>query len=222
MDKHIPRLQKYKRNDIVKAIQAEGLDPKEFDIGEDETEAWIGHKLSNARFTIGGDPSKYTGQSVFGDWPPFPYVKYSWGGVMTSLSVWLSDVKHDIETPDLWAEIQSEADLLDAAYREDTDNTPFSTQEKEEINKRLHEFAKYAEVTYSLSEAQTTDLTAKINYLIDATSHLGRKDWLIILIGVLATVILSVALPPDVIHDLLTMVLHGFGSLYGFPELGGS
>jgi hypothetical protein len=210
-------LRRIKKNEIIEAIQTAGLDPREFDLGEDENEAWIKHKPSNASFTISGDPSKYVGQYVSGDSQPWPYEKYSWYGVMTSFSFWLYDVKRDLETPDLWAEFQNEAELLGAAN--DTENTPFTSQEKKEIIKQLSEFAEYAQHTYSLSAMQMNSLNAKLDYLVDATDRLGRIDWRNILIGSIFSYVFTAAIPPESARNMFSMLLQGISQIYGFPAL---
>ena len=216
-----PRLQKHMTNEIVEAVRAVGLDPspREFNIAENESEAWIKHKQSGALFTIGGGPAKYVGQHQYGDWPAWPYEAYGWQAVMRYVSRWLGDVKRDLDTPDLWAELQSEAELLGATYNEDTDNTPFTSQEKTEIAERLHEFAEYAEHTYSLSEAQKSDLNAKLDYLVEATDRVGRVDWRNAVVGAIFAFVLTAALPPESARDLLHMLLRVISHLHGFPEL---
>lgn len=212
-------LRKIKKNEIIKAIQTAGLDPREFDLGEDENEAWIKHKPSNASFTISGDPSKYVGQYVSGDSQPWTYEKYNWVGVMLKVSLWLYEVKRDIETPDLWAELQNEAELLEVTYDKDTENTPFTPEEKKKIAQQFNEFADYAQRTYSLSAAQMNVLNAKLDYLVKATDRLGRVDWRNALLGVIIGYVLTIALSPESARSMFFILLRGISQIHGFPAL---
>jgi hypothetical protein len=60
-----PLLPKWKKNEIFKAIQAVGLNPKEFDlVGDDDVEVLLKHKWSKSYFIIGGNAMHYVGRFV--------------------------------------------------------------------------------------------------------------------------------------------------------------
>src|ERR1043166_5925067 len=107
-----PLLLKWHRNDIVEATQAAGLDPRQFDLTDSGTEARWKHKWSASCFIIGGGAGHYVGQSVVGDMPAWRYEAYSWQAQLERVSSWLEQVKRDLDTPDLWAELQREAQLF--------------------------------------------------------------------------------------------------------------
>ena len=173
-----PLLQKWHRNAIIQAIQAASLDPRQFDLRDSGTEARWKHKWSASCFIIGGGAGHYVGQWVVGDSPfPSPYEAYSWEGLKRLVNRWLQDVKLDLNTPDLWAELQREAKLLGTSSNAITENTPFTADEQKELARRLDELAKYLSHTYSLPRAQMQTLEAKVEYLVQASGRLGRKDW---------------------------------------------
>jgi hypothetical protein len=212
-------LQKYKKNDIVKAIQGIQLNPREFDIREDENESRIVHKPPSAYFVVGGSPVKYVGEYKSGDSPAWPYEAYSWKTALRRISSWLDEVKRDIETPDLWAELQNEAELLEVTYDKDTENTPFTTEEKKKIAKQFSEFSDYAQRTYSLSAAQMNVLNAKLDYLVKATDRLGRVDWRNALLGVIIGYVLTIALPTESARSMFFILLRSISQIHGFPAL---
>ena len=125
-----PLLPKWKTNQIFKAIQGVGLDPKDFDFKDADAEVRLEHKWSKSYFIFGGDASKYVGRYVIGDGPVWPYEAYSWESVIERVSNWLRDVRLDLDTPDLWAELQGEAELLGGASDEANENTPFTQEEQ--------------------------------------------------------------------------------------------
>ncbi len=212
-------LQKYKKNDIVKAVQGIQLDPREFDIREDENESRIVHKPSSAYFVVGGNPGKYVGEYKSGDWLAWPYEAYSWEAALRRISSWLDEVKRDIETPDLWAELHNEAELLEVTYDKDTENTLFTTEEKKKIAQQFNEFSDYAQRTYSLSAAQMNVLNTKLDYLVKATGRLGRVDWRNALLGVIIGYVLTIALPPESARSMFFILLRGISQIHGFPAL---
>jgi hypothetical protein len=216
-----PRIQKWQKNQVFDAIKAIELDPAEFDLDNDDTATRIKHRWSESCFTIGGEPGHYIGTYIVGDGQPWRYDAYSWQAVMRKVEPWLNDVKGDLETPDLWAELQREAELLDAGSGGPADNTPFTLDEQKEIAERLRQIADDTKNTYSLSEAQVRALNAQVDYLVDAAGRLGHTDWRAVVISAMLSFVLSTALPPESARHLFFTLLRAIGDRYGFPELGG-
>lgn len=213
------KLQKWQRNDVFEAIQAAALDPSHFDLDDVDAGVRIKHRWSESYFVVGGDPGHYNGRYVVGDGPAWPYEVYSWQALTPRISGWLGDVKRDLDTPDLWAELRHDAELLGAASGETTENTPFTQAEREEITERLRALRDHVMSTYSLSEPQMRLLDEKLDYLVEAAGRLGRTDWRGVFVGVMCSWFVSAALPPaSALHILITL-LHSTGHFYGFPQL---
>jgi hypothetical protein len=216
-----PLLLKDPRNEIFHAIERAGLRPMEFDFNDDGAEVRIKHKWSESYFTVGGNALHYTGRYVSGDAPAWPCEVYNWEALMTRVSRWLEEVKHDLETPDLWAELLRETELLGDASNEGAENTRFTAEEKKEIVRRLHELEEHARSRYSLSAEQMKALHTKIDYLIEAVDRMGRKDWSLMFIGVALTFIFASAFPPESVREVVLPLLRAIGHLIGLPELPG-
>jgi len=149
-----------------------------------------------------------------------PFEAYSWPTVMQRMSGWLAYVKIDLDTRDLWAELERDGRLLLGATSDDvTDNTPFTADEQNEIAARLQELAEDARRTYSLSAAQMRTLEAKVDYLVKATHRLGRKDWFNICAGTILGYILIGSLPPEAARGMFLGLLRVIGHLCGLPDL---
>jgi hypothetical protein len=216
-----PLLRKLQRNQVIEAIRAIELDPTEFDLDNGNTEFRIKHKWSESCFTIGNESGTYVGKYAVGDWPALQYEVYGWASVMPRVETWLHNVKQDLETPDLWAELQSAAELFEVGSGDPAENTPFTREEQEEIARQLQELAENAKREYSLSEPQMRVLNEKLSYLVDAAGRLGRTDWRGLAIGTMLSFVLSVALPPDAARHIFFSIIRIIGHRYGFPELGG-
>jgi hypothetical protein len=211
---------KWKKNQIFEAIQAVGLDPKEFYLEDADGEVRIKHKWSPSCFTLADDPSHYVGRYVVGDLPDWPFEAYSWQAVIPRISRWLGEVKSDLRTPDLWAELHRDDQRLFSATSDDvTGNTRFTPDEQNEIAARLQTLAEHAKRTYSLSAEQVRVLDAKLAYLVNAARRLGRKDWLNVCAGVILTLIIGAVLPPSAPRDMFLGLLRAIGHLYGLPDL---
>jgi hypothetical protein len=212
-----PLLQKLHKNEIFRAIQEVGLDPKEFDLEDFDDKARIKHKWSKSYFIVSRELGYYAGQSLVGDGIVWPTNPSSWQILMPRISWWLQQVKQDLDTPDLWAELRHEVEFLGDGFDGVTENIPFTVDEQKQIAARLQEFAKSARDKYSLSEEQMRVLDAKIDYLIKASGRVGRKDWLAVFIGTFLGFMLAAALPPESVHGFLLTSLRAIGLLY--PEL---
>ena len=108
------RLDKLQRNSVFDIIRGAGLDPKDFDLvdkGDNRAEysVILKHKWSESCSIVSGNPSQYHLRIGVGDSPPWSIDKYSWTSLMERMRLWLDDVKHDIQTPDLWAELSRDA-----------------------------------------------------------------------------------------------------------------
>jgi hypothetical protein len=166
---------------------------------------------------LAAGPGHYVGRYIVGDSPAWPYDAYSWQASTTRVGTWLQEVKRDLEKPDLWAELRREVQLLGVGSNEVTENTLFTQDEQKQIAEQLRGLAKHVSDASSLSEAQKQILKEKIDYLVDGSRRLGRKDWLNTFIGVTLGYLLSTALPPDVARGIFSTCLQTIGLLY--PEL---
>jgi hypothetical protein len=214
------RLQKWQKNQIFKAIQAAELDPKEFHLANDDAEVSIKHKWSASHFTIVPDPSHYVGRCVVGDGMDWPIDQYTWQSLVTRIGRWLEDVKRDLEMPDLWAELQRDAQLLFGTNSDDVaENRPFTQAEQNEIASRLQALAEHARRTYGLPAAQMRVLEAKVDYLVKAAGRLGRIDWLNVCAGAILGYLLNASLPPEAARGMFSVLFRAIGHFYGLPDL---
>jgi hypothetical protein len=134
---------------------------------------------------------------------------------MQQVELWLFAVKRDIDTPDLWAQLQREKELFVAISDEATENTPFTTTEQEEIADQLGELKEYMARAYSLSEAQTRLLEERLDYLAAAAGRVGRKDWFLLAAGVMLGYVLTAAIPPEAVRDILGTLLTSIEHISG-------
>jgi hypothetical protein len=162
--------------------------------GVDGEESTLRHRPSGAYFVFGGHAGDYVTRYQAGDSPVEERTGLSQYRLMEQVGFWLAEIKRDIETPDLWAQLQGEAELLGAASDETVENTPFTPAEQEEIAGQLRELREYVRRTYSLSKSQTRFLEERLDYLPEASNRVGRKDWLLMAAGVMLTYFLEAAL----------------------------
>lgn len=213
-------LTKPKRNELFRAVQDAGLSPQEFDLdlGADETS--LRHRPSGAYFVFGGVAGDYTMRYLAGDGLVEERTELSQYRLMQQVTFWLSAVKLDIETPDLWAQLQGEAELLGSISDEAIENSPFTVAEQEKITGQLRELKDHVTRTYALSDGQTQLLEERFDYLAAAAGRVGRKDWVLMVAGVLLGYVLTAALPPEAARDILGTLLTSIGHILRQGPLG--
>jgi hypothetical protein len=213
-------LRKWQRNEIFKAIQAARLSPEEFDwdVGADESR--LRHLPSGAYFVLGGGAGNYMSRYQAGDNPVEERTELSQYRLMQQVELWLWAVKQDIETPDLWAQLQREVELFGVISDAAMGNTPLTTAEQKDIAGRLSELTDYISRTYSLSGLQTRRLEEKFDYLTAAASRVGRKDWLFLAAGLMLSYFVEMALPSEAAKDILKTLLTSIENILGGGPLG--
>jgi hypothetical protein len=136
----------------------------------------------------------------------------SWELQINYFRDWLKYLKREIDSLDLWSQVDKE-NILAKGVTEYEDNLPFSPAEFEKIHSSLNELKEYIIKTQSLSQKEVTFLETRISYLEESSKRLGRKDWVSILIGVLANIIIGLALSPEVAKELFKITSEAFSWL---------
>ena len=220
---YVMRPAKWQRNAIFEAVLGGGLDALECTFDYDDAGGRITHVPSGSCFLIEGDAVRYTTTAVVGEGPAWPSESFSWAKVDERVRRWAEEVTRDVDTPDLWADLQREREILAGAPYEDVENTPFTLDEQAEIADQVRQIKEFVKATYSLSAAKMLTLEAKLDDIEAAAGRIGRKDWQLLLYGVMFTVIVTVLLPPEAVQHILAMVLHGLDHLFsggsGPPQL---
>lgn len=152
---------------------------------------------SGSYFIITGDASHYTGSRVVGaSTLSLPYEVFSWASVDDRVRGWAGEVKLDVETPDLWEDLQRERELLNGNRFEALENTLFDPSEQAEIAQTIREIKEYVRETYSLSPEQMLHVEARFDDAEAAARRIGRKDWVLLLCGVMSRSSSQVCCPP--------------------------
>lgn len=143
----------------------------------------------------------------------FPEV---WSRQFACASNWLAFLKREVDAPDLWAAIGKEKQLVSDAARSDDDNKPFTIEEQKRIREGIEELKTYVLTTQSLIGEQARFVTTRLDYLAQASERLGRKDWISIAVGVVASIAVGIVLPSEAARELLRMA----GALFGWVSPG--
>lgn len=154
--------------------------------------------------------------------------RYGTDGVLWSddtkiiVQEWLNNLKQEIEAPDLWELAHEENNLLDSVGKTSTlENTPFSEDEQLLISSKILEIGNFLINTQGLNVHQQQTVKKQLEYLVDSSKRLGRKDWMNIGIGALFSLAMQLYLPAEPSRQLLHMFSTFFRHLIsGLPSVG--
>jgi hypothetical protein len=122
--------------------------------------------------------------------------------------------------PDLWTEIAKEKALSAAADQTIAIQVSFTDDDYQHLADSLNEIKQYLIRTASLTEAQIELISSRLNYLLEASKRMGRKDLLILAMGVLVNIVIAASLPPDTARELLKIAGNVLAWLFpGQPAL---
>jgi hypothetical protein len=212
------------RNDIFETITAHGLDPASTKLTDrtlssgwgDEVE--IVHQPARSRFNVwrNQQSDKYNVNMVVGGADLVGWTSVSWPQVMDALATWADEVKYEIDTPDLWAELKRVPQVLAASQATDASNAPFTPNEQSEISGKLDEIKKLVRERFELTDEQLAVIDERLDDAKEASTRLGRKDWILMFYGSVMSTFMTDAVPPTVIQTVLTTVVHGIAHIFGF------
>jgi len=149
---------------------------------------------------------------IIGD-SSWPYRK-PFNEIQEQFKVWLDSVvkgylkyldeeEEDRALPDLWADLAFPSALSHSPSA--LQNIKFSIGEQTRIAKALHEFEEEVQSREILTREQIKLLHEQVEYLVDASKRLGRKDWLAAATGALIGFTLQSGLTTEVATQVIRL-----------------
>jgi hypothetical protein len=134
---------------------------------------------------------------------------------------WLKNLERERSAPNFWAQLDKQRELLAATEPTgdgDEDNSPFNPEEQDQIAAQLNEIKELLVQTHQVDRRA---LESRIDYLREASTRMGRRDWLNIFIGTIFGWALNGLVPPEGVREVLFVAAHGLGHLFGggMPQL---
>ena len=213
-------------NEVLKLVKDQGLDPLEFSWEHTESSntadlyvSKILHISTGSFFKFDFKEGKHfcvfspgkekQKESIFSG---------SWELQISYINKWLSYLKREIASPNLWETISQQI-LLKSDIDKIHSNDLFTNEEINKIQSSIGEIKEYVLATYNLTDSNKVFLENKLNYLIDSSNRLGRKDWIIILIGIITNIVMSLSFSPDTAKDFFIVVSKAFDWLGTYTVL---
>ena len=208
-DMEIRILLRSQANQVFEAIKREGFEPSDFE-WRDTTGPASQQPVSRMVHRPSGYYFVFDNVIEFvSKWEPGAQTlvdsNYSanWEDQFDWFRDWLTYVRRETESPDLWRAISKEAEVLESAASAGASNALFTAEEKDYIVEGINEIKQYLLTAHKLDPEL---VESRLNYLIESSERVGRKDWINLLISVLVGIVISAALPPETTRELFRFV----------------
>lgn len=226
-------LNKRERNKIYEAIVQSELDPAEFDLKDTGDKVVVSHNSgSTFEFSFnpalaGGTPRRlidkiqasaakyrYEYRAKVADGVNQTGTANSISSLESDITYWLDEIRQTVGVPDYWEELKRSQGSIAVIRHEDFGNTPFTEDEQRQISAQVQKAKKHLE-QFALSNEQESQIAERLDELVEASHHLGRKDWLIIFITTISPLVVGDIVTPGVARHIFTIVINGLIHLFG-------
>ncbi len=136
----------------------------------------------------------------------------SFGDVLAVVEEWLPRILLE-SAPDPWEQLDEPQRLIVEVIEREPDNAPFTDAERARIAASLDDIRQLA-VELQLSTTALRQLDAKIDFVGKAAKRMGRKDWFMLTVA-----LLTYAVPPDKLGQLVQGVVHALQWIVHLPPL---
>lgn len=110
-----------------------------------------------------------------------------WEIQLNATDAWLKCLKKEITTPDPWKMLRTVQEYVGSFAGWGLENSPFTVQEKSLISEKLDYLKNFLLETNSDDQRRMELIENSIDDLVVSSKTLGRKDWLLMTVGVLAS-----------------------------------
>lgn len=219
-------LNKRERNRLYQLIAESEFDPTEFDLDDESDKSTVTHnsgsvfefslraRNDNLLKEFGIDDISYEykfsvveGNSETGSSSSIRLVSTLY------IPAWLKEIRLTVGVPDYWDEMKRGQQLL-AKIQKDSANTPFTQDEQRQIAAQLQEIKKQVREQFALTSEQRAQVGEKLDEVAEASTRMGRKDWLIYFLGTITALIITATVTAGVGEHIFTIVIQGIAHLF--------
>jgi hypothetical protein len=127
----------------------------------------------------------------------------------------------DQESTDSWRDWDLNRTVFDAIDTSSSDNSDFNMEQAAAIERTLNDFRVEVIEKLGLQETEIHKLNESIDYLIEASSRVGRKDWIMLAVSSVLGIAVTLSLDTTrgrVLFELFRATLSALG--FGTPLIG--
>lgn len=142
-----------------------------------------------------------------------------WNVTLASAERWEKRVAKAAEREkgsDLWKELKYGKGFFEGESGQDTSNTPFTGAEQAEISARIKQARDYVRTSGELKSEQIARIETRLDHIEEASTRIGRKDWLMMFNGGILSLVLADTITPQMAQHIFMLVVHGLGHFFGY------
>lgn len=117
---------------------------------------------------------------------------------------WLSALKKEVDAPNLWAEIVQASRIIEAA--DAAEDKPFSPKQKQHLIADVDEIRRLLIEQHELTGERLKLVESEIDYLKGAVDRLSQRDWGMVVFTTFVNIAIKLGLDPEGAGDLLQLV----------------
>jgi hypothetical protein len=136
-----------------------------------------------------------------------------WDSKELGFADWLVNLQREINEPDLWSHLADYQTAGSEQFRTEEGNELFTPAQVEQIAEGIKRVEGYLKIECKLSAGQMSAANEKLDYLVDASKRLGRKDWFNIAMGVVFNIAIQLALSPVQAKSIWAIVSSAFSGV---------
>lgn len=133
----------------------------------------------------------------------------NWETTKKRFSRWIYEIADELNTPTGWESFQSN-NYLNATFEELEES--FSQEEKNQVIDSLNQFREKVK-TLELSTESLLAIDKKLEDLSEKVDELSKFDWKSLFIGTIASLIMTLGIPPEVNGIFWEYIKSAFGGL---------
>lgn len=214
-------LTRIERNQVYEAIAASALNPAECSLSESGGQATVKHNGSGSTFSF--SPVKYVNADrrtayrvnykVHDGHSRIYETERQLEKLVPSVTQWADEVKMITSAPDLWADMRTRNGFLEDTHQ-NSGNTPFTQDEQRQIVAQLRAIKIEIAEKFEIVGGQLEQIEERLDEAAEASTRLGRKDWLIYFMGTITGLIITATVVGGVGEQIFSMVIQGIGHLF--------
>lgn len=130
-----------------------------------------------------------------------------WHAYEKGFKIWLTNLKRELNADFLWEKLRSESSQI--LISQNITNDAFLPYEKEMIHQKFESIKSQLE-NLELTQENLDMINEKLNHLLELTEKLSKVDWLSILIGSIAGLMVNLSITQDTVRTIWEIVKHEF------------
>jgi hypothetical protein len=209
-------------NEVYEILEHFGLNPNEFDREEASnrfnasvTHSKLVHRETGHFFYFGMNREQSAFMPIYSPGAQTPHaspydyhnpmeVGGEWSQIVQDIRQWASLMSEELEVEDLWEQLKKQQEALTKAFSPGLDDTPLTTKERVRFSEGLARVETLCiemahKTTASPEDVRSIEKTMKAHfvYLDHKSEVIGRKDLIIIVMGVMFALAVDPSLPGE-------------------------